>query len=142
MPESSAIAGASVAAAAARALARAFAANVSPVSGGSSTPSGSGASSCSGSSAASSRSLCSLRVATTSLMDRSDLAHGGPDSLELGGPQPLDAGGRELEQLVERRARERGALGGGLHLDEPAVAGHDHVRVDLGRGVLGVVEVQ
>ena len=38
----------------------------------------------------------------------------------------------EREQLVEVRARQRRALGGRLDLDEPAVAGHDDVRVDLG----------
>ena len=48
----------------------------------------------------------------------------------------------EREQVVEVRARERRALGGRLDLDEAAVAGHDDVRVDLGAGVLGVVEVE
>ena len=131
MPESSAIAGRPVAAAAARALPSALSANVVPVSGGSSTSSGSGSSSCGRSSSASSRSLCSLRVA-------SDEPHG------VSRPRPpptasswaarsrsMPAAG-EREQLVERGARERGALGGRLHLDQPAVAGHHHVGVDLG----------
>ena len=40
------------------------------------------------------------------------------------------------------RARQRRALGGRLDLDQPAVAGHDDVRVDLGGRVLDVVEVE
>ena len=48
----------------------------------------------------------------------------------------------EREQLVERRARERIALGGRLHLDQPAVAGHHDVHVGVGVRVLGVVEVE
>ena len=47
----------------------------------------------------------------------------------------------EAEQLVERGAGERRALGRRLHLDQAAVAGHHHVGVDLGGRVLGVVEV-
>src|SRR5439155_14760459 len=46
------------------------------------------------------------------------------------------------EQLVELRTRERVALRRRLHLNEPAVAGHDHVQVDVGRRVLGVVQVE
>ena len=39
--------------------------------------------------------------------------------------------------------RENGdALGGALHLDEAALAGHHHVHVDLGARVLRVVEVE
>src|SRR5438132_587706 len=45
----------------------------------------------------------------------------------------VDPDGRELEQLVEQRARERIALRRRLHLDEPAVAGHHDVHVDLRR---------
>ena len=47
-------------------------------------------------------------------------------------------------QLHERRVllgRERALLGGGLDLDEPAVAGHHEVAVDLGLGVLDVRQV-
>ncbi len=47
----------------------------------------------------------------------------------------------EPEQLVEMGAGERRALGRRLHLDQAAVAGHHHVGVDLGAGVLAVVEV-
>ena len=47
-----------------------------------------------------------------------------------------------VEQLVQPRAAEGEALGGALHLHELAGAGHHHVHVDLGRGVLGVVQVE
>ena len=50
--------------------------------------------------------------------------------------------GGELEQLVELVAAERNPLGGRLHLDEPPVAGHHDVQVDVGVRVLGVVEVE
>jgi hypothetical protein len=39
-------------------------------------------------------------------------------------------------------ARERRALGGALHLDDAARAGHHHVHVGVAVGVLGVVEVE
>ena len=48
----------------------------------------------------------------------------------------LDPAGGEVEQLVEQLPREGVALGGRLHLDEPPVAGHDDVHVDLGARVL------
>jgi hypothetical protein len=47
----------------------------------------------------------------------------------------------EAEQIVQRGARERRPLGGRLHLDQAALAGHHHVGVDLGPRVLAVVEV-
>src|SRR5437868_9032462 len=56
--------------------------------------------------------------------------------------QILDPGRREIEQLVEPLALERHLLGGRLHLDEPAVARHDDVDVDLRIRVLRVVEVE
>src|SRR3954451_12439547 len=127
MPESSASAGAPVAALAARAFSRAFSANVSPVSGGSSTSSGRGASSTSGSSRRNSRSLWALRVASTT-----GTAAVLPDRFGLDGAQGLDPVGREREQLVEVRARERCALRRGLDLYQAAVARHDDVGVDLG----------
>src|SRR4051794_40728590 len=141
MPESSAIDGRLVAAAAARALISAFASNVSPVSGGSSISSGSGSSSTSGSRRWNSRGLWALRVASTTAaaMARSFLPAGG---LGLHLAQPLDPVRGEREQLVEVGAAERRALGGGLDLDEAAVAGHDHVGVDLRGRVLGIVEVE
>ena len=66
MPESSAIATSPVAAAAARALPSALPLNVSAVSGGSSTSSGRGTTSSGCISGSNSRSLCALRVASTS----------------------------------------------------------------------------
>src|SRR5215212_2728113 len=141
MPESSAIAGRFVASAAARALISAFSSNVSPVSGGSSTSSGSGSRSTSGSRRWNSRSLWALRVASTTAaaMARSFLPASG---LGLHLAQPFDPVRGEREQLVEVGAAERRALGGGLDLDEAAIAGHDHVGVDLRGRVLGVVEVE
>src|SRR3954452_8943823 len=53
-----------------------------------------------------------------------------------------DPGRGELEQLVERLAREGVALGSRLHLHEAPVAGHDDVHVGVGARVLGVVEVE
>src|SRR5882672_4591505 len=53
-----------------------------------------------------------------------------------------DAALREAEQRVELGARERLALGGALHLDEAAVAGHDHVHVAVALRILCVVEVE
>jgi hypothetical protein len=121
-------------AAAARALPSAFSANVSPVSGGSSTSSGSATISCGAMSGPNSRTLWALRVERTSLTR--------PRSPPPEHPQVGDAARRELEERVEVRARQRRALGGGLDLDERALAGHDDVRVDLGGGVLAVVEVE
>ena len=43
-----------------------------------------------------------------------------------------DAPGGQLEQLVQLVAPERHPLGGRLHLDQPAVARHHHVQVDVG----------
>ena len=48
---------------------------------------------------------------------------------------------REVDQLVERRARERVLLGRCLHLYQSSVAGHDDVHVRVGVRVLGVIEV-
>src|SRR6478609_8236539 len=48
----------------------------------------------------------------------------------------------EVDELVERRARERVLLGRCLNLDQAAVAGHDDVHVGVGVRVLGVVEVE
>src|SRR5262245_51360082 len=64
------------------------------------------------------------------------------DRFGLKRPDLGDAPCGQLEQLVERLARERVAFGGRLHLDEAAVAGHDDVHVGVGARVLGVVEVE
>ena len=138
IPESSAIAGAPVASAAARALISAFSSNVSPVSGGSSTASGSGSSGASGSSRWNSRSLWALRVARTSRA----MPCGYPVALAWTARRPSMPALGQGEELVEVRARERRALGGRLDLDEAAFAGHDDVGVDLRARVLRVVEVE
>src|SRR5579884_743127 len=62
--------------------------------------------------------------------------------LELQLRDPADPERRKVDQLVEQLARERVPLRRRLHLDEPAVAGHDDVHVGLRRRVLGVVEVE
>ncbi|CAI8791322.1 hypothetical protein EMIT047CA2_10247 [Pseudomonas soli] len=49
---------------------------------------------------------------------------------------------RQRQHGVEVVRLERRALGGALHLDETTGAGHDHVQVGLGGGVLEVVEVE
>src|SRR5213592_2269394 len=114
MPESSPSAVAPAPAALARAFRRAFAANVDPVSGGSSTSGGTGPSSCGASSSPSSRSLCELRLPSTSrTAHRSRLVFA----------QAFDSRRRETEQVVERSAREADSLVGRLDLDELVVAG-------------------
>src|SRR5436190_15419631 len=134
MPESSPIAASPVAAWAVRAFSSAIAAKDSPSSGGSSTPSGSGRRSKPGSSSRISRSLCLLAVAKI---------NGGlpPGDAFLDLAQPRYPHLGEPQQLVERCARERRALGGRLNLDEPTLTGHHHVGIDLGTRVLAVIEV-
>src|SRR5215213_8166956 len=105
MPESSAIAARPVASAAARALISAFAAYVSPSSGGLGMPSGSGSSCTDGRSRSNSRSLWALRVASSSRMAGASADGGG---LELA--QLVDAVLCQDEQLVQVRARERRAF--------------------------------
>ena len=91
---------------------------------------------------ASSRSLWSLRVATTR-RGRSAISPAGSRRR----PRPGLARGAAIAGSARPRswsseARETGRpLGGRLDLDQPAVAGHDDVGVDLGARVLGVVEV-
>src|SRR5438034_6972095 len=62
--------------------------------------------------------------------------------LPLGGSDLLDAGRREVDELVQLGARERHLLGRRLHLDQPAVARHHDVEVDVRRRVLAVIEVE
>src|SRR5207249_7728329 len=64
------------------------------------------------------------------------------DGLLLARHQLLDAACCEIEQGVEPFAVERNALRGRLHLDEPPVAGHDDVEIDVGARVLDVVEIE
>src|SRR2546423_10626348 len=148
MPESSAIVTSPVAVAAARALAIAFCANVVPSSGGSVTLAGSAPTSqpwapgLAASRRPNSRRLCSLCVASRSRLDPAACTLGRRrvgrlrDRALLGRAQRLDAGGGEREQVVEVRARQRRALGGGLHLHERPVAGHHDIGIHLGDRVL------
>ena len=64
------------------------------------------------------------------------------EDLGLGGEQALEAGRREVHQPVHRGPVERLALGRALDLDERARVGADDVEVDVGAGVLAVVEVE
>ena len=135
MPESSAIAGAAGRRRGGARLDERVVGEVSPVSGGSTTSSGSGDDLEPAEQAARTRGPCARCASTsTSLMPRRPP--------RPGRAQLADPARGEHEEVVEVRARERRALGRGLHLDEPAFAGHDDVRVDLGGRVLRVVEVE
>ena len=134
-------------------MARALASNELTPSGGSSMPAGMGSTSCGARIARYSSSLWALRLARTKRIRALS-----PAALERGvaPPAPRSAGDRRLlhggdarhaaggqvEQPVERLARERLALGGGLHLDQTALAGHHDVHVERGRRVFFVVEVE
>ncbi len=66
-------------------------------------------------------------------------------SRERGGLQVAQvgaAGDTEIEQSVELALVERRTLGGALHLDEQAAAGHHDVHVGLGAHVFDVGEVE
>src|SRR5688572_14483861 len=66
----------------------------------------------------------------------------GLDGVALRRADLLDPARGEVEQVVELRPVERSTLGGRLNLDQPAVARHDDVHVDLGGRVLLVVQVE
>src|SRR6187402_103399 len=119
--------------------------NVAPVSSGSPsmpTPSGLTSSTSPGTSrsSCSSRSLCEERVATRSRP--ATLAADRREGRGLGREQLCEPGVREVEELVQRRAVERLALGRSLELDIRTGVRPDDVEVDLRPGVLGVVEVE
>src|SRR5262245_22466379 len=63
------------------------------------------------------------------------------DAMLLLFPYSRDSDRRQLQELVELLPAERVALGRRLHLDQPVVAGHDHVQVDVGGRVLRVIEI-
>src|SRR4051812_17110021 len=67
---------------------------------------------------------------------------GGYEGGLLDGGQVGAALGRQAEQVVEKCAVERLALGGPLHLDEPPVAGHHDVHVGVRADVLLVGQVE
>src|SRR5512132_4097319 len=70
------------------------------------------------------------------------LISGSTNGLSLSDSDLLDTTRGQVEQDIELVAVERRALGRRLHLDQPAVAGHDHIHVHLGGGILDVVEVE
>ena len=123
------------------ALPRALAANDSAPSGGSSMPSGIGSTSSGARIVRNSPSLWRLPVAS---MKRTAPALSPAPATAAAcaaarAAAPLAARSSSSSSVV---ARVRLALGRGLHLDEPAVAGHHDVHVDRGGGVLLVVEVE
>lgn len=63
-------------------------------------------------------------------------------ALGLDAQQLLQAGFGQVEHGVEALTAEGGALAGALNLDELVAAGVGQVHVDLGLGVLGIVEVE
>src|SRR5919198_2782871 len=83
-----------------------------------------------------SRPRSSLQVSVGMALSNCGLEH---RALELG--DLLDALPGEVEERVEQFTTERLALRRRLHLDEPPVACHDDVHVDLGSGVLRVIEI-
>ena len=158
MPESSAIATRpQLRRAAARALPSAFSAKVSPSSGGSSTSPGAraarrprppaaragartrGACARCGSPAAARGAAgrpwpAALRAARAPLTRSAGRRRSWRAAIAscLDRAQLLDPRAGERQQLVEVGPGERGALGRGLHLHQPALAGHHDVGVDLG----------
>src|SRR6516165_11280536 len=146
-PESSAIAGSLLAAAAAFALNAAFASKLVPVSSGSAMPSApaetvsiaKGAKSAAISStlpvlwlAMTSRSPVKGRAIASARVERRALMPS-----ELGDPRP-----GEPQHFGEQRLVERGTLGRRLNLDDPAGASQHEIRVGFGLGVLGIIEVE
>ena len=125
--------------AAARALASAFSANVSPVSGGSSTSSGQRARPRAAPAAPRTRAPCA-RCGSRGRASRRP--RGGDRAAPARRAAPRCPRAASASSSSRCARDERRALGGRLDLDEPAVAGHDDVGVDLGGGVLGVVEVE
>src|SRR5690348_1287076 len=53
-----------------------------------------------------------------------------------------DAAAREPQKRRELRVDERLVLGGRLDLDDAAFAGEHEIRIGLGHGILGVVEIE
>src|SRR5262249_8591163 len=82
------------------------------------------------------------RRSTTSQPSRLTLFARSIDRIALHRRELVDPGGGQVEQSVELVAVEPDALGGRLHLDEAAVAGQDHVEVDVRVRVLRVVQVE
>src|SRR5271169_3609252 len=146
-PESSAIAGTPLAAAAAFAFNAAFASKLSPVSSGSAMPSAAAetASMAKGAKRAdisstlpwlwlamTSRSPVKGRAIASTEAERRTLAPG-----ELGDTRP-----GELHHLGEEPVVEWSPLGRRLDLDDPARAGQHEIGVSFGLRILGIVEVE
>src|SRR4051794_29207817 len=64
------------------------------------------------------------------------------DRFPLDGGELLDARGGEIDEAVELLPAERIALGGGLDLDQAAIAAHDDIHVHLRGRILLVIEVE
>ncbi|BBG28922.1 amino acid transporters [Zymobacter palmae] len=47
----------------------------------------------------------------------------------------------QIQHGVHFSTRERGFLSGALHLNQPTVCGHHHVKIGIGIGVFGIVKV-
>src|SRR5438270_9157385 len=128
------------------ALVMAFSVRVSPVSSTSGTCDGRGTSSMSVRIAAISSALSGLAVARTKRTrlrrrlraPRRRLGEGG----RLGVEDLSDPVLGQAQQVVELALGVRLSLVGALHLDEAAVARHEHVHVLIGPHVLGGVEVE
>src|SRR6185437_3141325 len=158
-PESSAKAGSFAAWAAATALICALARKLSPVSSGSprpSSPADTASIPCGARSSRISASLPGLWVAITSLpVIRRCMAdptmivlrekHAYDESRHrhfLQIDQPRDTFFRECHQRKEFVLRKGRFLGGSLHLDDAAIAGHDEIGVGVGFGIFRIVEIQ
>src|SRR5262245_60304307 len=133
--------------AAVRAFTSAFSAYVSPVSSGRRAPGTSASSWMSkGTSprrSASSRPLAGLSVARTRRgLDREGALGTRFESAALEPDETADAALGDRQERVEPRTAEGHLLGGALHLDELARAGHDDVHVHLGARILGIVQIE
>ena len=148
MPESSPSAMAPVASAPARALISAFSAYVLPVSSGSVAP---------GTSASSMQLVRHVAEQRQQLTPLGAIERGDDEarlyslkvrSARASSARRWSATRRRMPRsararsVVEAAAAERHLLGGALHLDELAAARHHDVHVDLGRRVLGVVQIE
>src|SRR5262249_29038079 len=138
-------AGRRLASAATRAFSVAFASKLSPVSSGSANssvaaPTTSMPNGRSGSSISASFPL--LWVAITKRCSRKGRLSGKAERLLLVDEQLADALARQRQQPQEIGLGEDGFLRRRLHLDEIAAASKHEIGVGIGRGILGVVEVE
>src|ERR1700685_1469213 len=142
-PESSATAADALKFAAWRALSRALARKVAPVSSGEGRLSSAELLSLNGNPASSernSRSLPTLPVAITNFLGDAGLLGGA--GTELCRMQLRNAMRCKVQQLVELVAAKRVSLCRPLDFDEPAAAVHHHVHVGFRVRVLGIIQIQ